>query len=137
MQIKKAVITAAGKNQRTLPLQTLVDRDGVTKTALTIIITAFVSNAAAIALLLPICLTVANEVGINPRAIAILLPVAAGLDFSLPVSTPAMAMVFGTGYLRTQDSVIPGIVTSIVSTTLTLFFAWLVWPWLGIGLVGE
>lgn len=38
MQIKKAVITAAGKNQRTLPLQTLVDRDGGTKTALTIII---------------------------------------------------------------------------------------------------
>lgn len=38
MQIKKAVITAAGKNQRTLPLQTLVDRDGVQKTALTIII---------------------------------------------------------------------------------------------------
>lgn len=38
MDIKKAVITAAGKGQRGLPLQTLVDRDGVTKTALTIII---------------------------------------------------------------------------------------------------
>jgi UTP--glucose-1-phosphate uridylyltransferase len=38
VQIKKAVITAAGKNQRTLPLQTLVDRDGVQKTALAIII---------------------------------------------------------------------------------------------------
>jgi UTP--glucose-1-phosphate uridylyltransferase len=38
VQIKRAVITAAGKNQRTLPLQTLVDRDGGTKTALTIII---------------------------------------------------------------------------------------------------
>ena len=38
MQIKKAVITAAGKTQRTLPLQTLVDRDGTTKTALRIII---------------------------------------------------------------------------------------------------
>ena len=38
MEIKKAVITAAGKNQRTLPLQTLVDRDGNSKTALTIII---------------------------------------------------------------------------------------------------
>ncbi|MGI8966744.1 MAG: sugar phosphate nucleotidyltransferase [Limisphaerales bacterium] len=38
MEIKKAVITAAGKNQRTLPLQTLVDRDGVQKTALAIII---------------------------------------------------------------------------------------------------
>jgi UTP--glucose-1-phosphate uridylyltransferase len=38
MEIKKAIITAAGRNQRTLPLQTLVDRDGATKTALTIII---------------------------------------------------------------------------------------------------
>lgn len=38
MEIKKAIITAAGKNQRTLPLQTLVDRDGSQKTALAIII---------------------------------------------------------------------------------------------------
>ena len=38
MEIKKAIITAAGKSQRTLPLQTLVDRDGNTKTALRIII---------------------------------------------------------------------------------------------------
>ena len=38
MEIKKAIITAASKNQRTLPLQTLVDRDGLTKTALRIII---------------------------------------------------------------------------------------------------
>ncbi len=38
MDIKKAIITAAGKSQRTLPLQTLVDRDGSTKTALAIIV---------------------------------------------------------------------------------------------------
>lgn len=38
MEIKKAIITAAGKSQRTLPLQSLVDRDGATKTALQIII---------------------------------------------------------------------------------------------------
>lgn len=38
MEVKKAVITAAGRNQRTLPLQTLVDRDGTSKTALSIII---------------------------------------------------------------------------------------------------
>ena len=38
MEIKKAVITAAGRNQRTLPLQTLVDRDGASKTALAIVI---------------------------------------------------------------------------------------------------
>jgi UTP--glucose-1-phosphate uridylyltransferase len=38
MKIKRAVITAAGKNQRTLPLQMLVDRDGVEKSVLSIII---------------------------------------------------------------------------------------------------
>lgn len=38
MRIQKAIITAAGTSQRTLPLQTLVDRDGVSKTALRIVL---------------------------------------------------------------------------------------------------
>lgn len=38
MHLRKAVITAAGRDQRRLPLQTFVDRDGVDKTALQIII---------------------------------------------------------------------------------------------------
>ncbi|MFZ2641626.1 MAG: sugar phosphate nucleotidyltransferase [Verrucomicrobiia bacterium] len=38
MKIKKAVVTAAGRNQRGLPLQTLVNRDRVQTTALRIII---------------------------------------------------------------------------------------------------
>lgn len=38
MTIRKAVITAASRSQRALPLQTLVGRDGKTKTALAIII---------------------------------------------------------------------------------------------------
>lgn len=37
MKVKKAVITAAGKNQRTIPLQTLVDQDGAPKSALAIL----------------------------------------------------------------------------------------------------
>jgi UTP--glucose-1-phosphate uridylyltransferase len=38
MKINKAVITAAGRSQRALPVQTLVDRDGVEKKALEIIL---------------------------------------------------------------------------------------------------
>ncbi len=38
MKTKKAVITAAGRKQRNLPLQTLVDRDGIEKSVLEIII---------------------------------------------------------------------------------------------------
>ncbi len=46
MKICKAVITAAGPSQRTLPLQTLVDRDGKTKTALAIIVEEAIQSGA-------------------------------------------------------------------------------------------
>jgi UTP--glucose-1-phosphate uridylyltransferase len=46
MIIRKAVITAAGPNQRTLPLQTLMDRDGKGKTALTIIVEEALNSGA-------------------------------------------------------------------------------------------
>lgn len=38
MKIRKAVITAAGRNQRSLPMQAIVDRDGQHKTALQIVV---------------------------------------------------------------------------------------------------
>jgi UTP--glucose-1-phosphate uridylyltransferase len=38
MKVTKAVITAAGKGQRNLPLQTLIDRDGQQKSVLSIIL---------------------------------------------------------------------------------------------------
>jgi UTP--glucose-1-phosphate uridylyltransferase len=38
MNVRKAVVTAAGTGQRSLPLQTLVDRDGIEKKALQIIL---------------------------------------------------------------------------------------------------
>ena len=46
MNVRKAVITAAGPTQRTLPLQTLVDRDGKTKTALAIIVEEAIQSGA-------------------------------------------------------------------------------------------
>jgi UTP--glucose-1-phosphate uridylyltransferase len=47
MQIRKAVITSAGRAQRALPLQTLVDRDGLSKSALQIIIEEAVTAGVA------------------------------------------------------------------------------------------
>jgi len=38
LKVKKAVITAAGKDQQNLPLQTLIDRDGTEKSVLQIIV---------------------------------------------------------------------------------------------------
>ena len=44
MRIRKAVITAAARGQNGLPLQTLVDRDGVQKSALRIILEEAISS---------------------------------------------------------------------------------------------
>jgi UTP--glucose-1-phosphate uridylyltransferase len=54
MNLRKAVITAAGIDQRALPLQTFVDRDGVAKTALQIILEEVISAGAE-----EICLIIA------------------------------------------------------------------------------
>lgn len=43
MRIKKAVITAAAERQRRLPLQTLVDRDGVSRSVLSILVNEVLS----------------------------------------------------------------------------------------------
>ena len=46
MILRKAIITAAGPNQRALPLQSLVDRDGTEKTALQIILEEVIAAGA-------------------------------------------------------------------------------------------
>lgn len=43
MQITKALITAAGRNQRSLPLQLLIDRDGTEKSVLSILVEEILS----------------------------------------------------------------------------------------------
>jgi UTP--glucose-1-phosphate uridylyltransferase len=46
MKITKALITAAGRRQRTLPLQTLIDRDGVERSVLHILLNEVVQAGA-------------------------------------------------------------------------------------------
>lgn len=46
MKIRKAVITAAARSQRDLPLQSLVDRDGVRKSVLSILVAEMMSAGA-------------------------------------------------------------------------------------------
>ncbi len=92
--------------------------------------TELVSNSAVIAVLLPVLLALCEPTGLNPRAVTILAPIAAGLAFVLPTSTPAMAMVFGVGYLRTRDTLV-----GVLITIGTLFFlalnAYFWWPIIG------
>ncbi|MBM76705.1 MAG: hypothetical protein CMK59_14960 [Proteobacteria bacterium] len=94
--------------------------------------TELVSNSAVIAVLLPVLLALCEPTGLNPRAVTMLAPIAAGLAFVLPTSTPAMAMVFGVGYLRTRDT-IPGILITIGTLFFLALSAYFWWPLIGCG----
>ena len=65
MNVQKAVVTAAGRSQRGLPLQTLVDRDGIEKKALQIILEEIVDTGVR-----EVCLVVAPGDEVLYRAAA-------------------------------------------------------------------
>jgi solute carrier family 13 (sodium-dependent dicarboxylate transporter), member 2/3/5 len=93
----------------------------------------FVSKAAVIALALPAVLAITPLLGLDPRAVTILMPVAAGFALSMPTSAPAMAMVYGTGYLKVRRVLLTGLPLSILGVAVLSAFALLVWPLLGLG----
>lgn len=65
MKVTKAVITAAGKGQRNLPLQTLIDRDGRQKSVLNIVI-----NEVAQSGIEEICMVINQEDETTYRSVA-------------------------------------------------------------------
>ena len=93
--------------------------------------TELISNSAVIAIVLPVALAMSEQVGIPARVIAISAPVCAGFAFVLPTSTPAMAMVFGSGYLRTRDTIY-GVALSAISLIIFWAMSAFWWPLIGI-----
>jgi anion transporter len=103
---------------------------------ITAALTEVISNAAVIAVVLPIALPIANQAGLSPHTLVWLVPLAAGFAFVLPTSTPAMAMVFGTGYLRTKDTLV-GVGVTAGSLVGLVIMARFLWPLLGLDVAGA
>ena len=100
-------------------------------TLLTAGLTELVSNSAVIAVMMPVLLPVAETVSLDPRVFAWSAPISAGLAFVLPTSTPALAMVFGTGQLRIRHT-LPGVAITIISLIVFLVAARWLWPLFGL-----
>lgn len=99
---------------------------------LCIVMTEFASNSAVIAALLPVCMVVADRLGLPARAMVFATVIPAGLAFMLPTGTPAMAMVHSSGYLRSRDSALPGLLLLHLAWIVVLSVAWLWWPVIGL-----
>ena len=101
--------------------------------AVTIFLTEGISNSAAVAVVLPIALSLADYEGISGGKLtvfAVALP--AGLAFCLPMGSPPNAITYSAGYFRLRDVLLLGMFVKLVGLALMLASMIWVWPHLGL-----
>jgi sodium-dependent dicarboxylate transporter 2/3/5 len=100
---------------------------------ISIALTEAMSNAAVVALVLPIAFELGDKVpGISPLVMVFSVAVPAGLAFSLPIGTPPNAIAYSAGYHRIRDSVKVGVLLNLAALSIFLLVAKFYWPAIGI-----
>jgi sodium-dependent dicarboxylate transporter 2/3/5 len=92
----------------------------------------FMSNAAAVAVMLPLAFSLGSQLGASPLALTLATSIGAGLDFALPFSSAPNTIAFSSGYLRMIDVVKAGGLMTVVSVLLVVLLVLVWWPLLGI-----
>jgi solute carrier family 13 (sodium-dependent dicarboxylate transporter), member 2/3/5 len=91
------------------------------------------SHSAVVASLLPVGLGLAKRFGLDLRSLTLAITLPAGLTYIMPVSTPANALAYSGGYLRTRDLLVPGAILIISSWIGLNLVMHLYWPLIGLG----
>jgi len=104
---------------------------------LALLLTEAMSNSAVVALLMPVSLGIAAEFGMDPRVMALVVAVPAGLATTLPIGTPANAIAYSSGFLSIRDLVVPGAVLAVASWVVFNLMANWYWPLVGLSIQGS
>ena len=88
----------------------------------------FISNTATAALIAPVALGAAVQMGVSPYPVLMTVAVASSAAFSTPVSTPANMLVLGPGAYRFSDYVRVGVPLQIIIGLVTLVVVPLFFP---------
>ena len=97
---------------------------------LTFILTNLMSNTAAVATMLPISISVANEAGISPVIAAMTTAITGGVAFVFVVATPSMAIAYSSGYLRQHQMFKAGMIAGMICITIIFLVAIFYWKML-------
>jgi len=97
-----------------------------------LLLSEFMSNAAAVAAVLPLGFSLGAHIGANPAAIVLATSFGAGLDFLFPISTAPNTMIFTSGYLRTSDFVRAGAIMTVAQIIILALVVRFWWPILGL-----
>ncbi|MCP4251571.1 MAG: DASS family sodium-coupled anion symporter [bacterium] len=107
--------------------------------ALTMALSSTISNAAAVAVLLPVGYALCGQAdpAVHPLVMTYAIGISSGLAFALPISSPPTAICYASGYYRMIDVPRYGIPLTFVALLVFMLLALLYWPLVGIDLTAP
>jgi sodium-dependent dicarboxylate transporter 2/3/5 len=99
---------------------------------LAVVLSEFMSNTAAVAVLMPIGFGMGVPLGLTPAAVVLATSFAAGLAFTLPISSAPNTIAYASGYVSMRNMVVAGSVMTVAQILLLFLLMWLYWPQIGL-----
>ena len=91
-------------------------------------LTNFMSNTATTALMIPIAVSLANNLGADPRAVVIATVIAGSCAYATPIGMPANTMVVGLGGYKFKDYVKSGLPLILFSFVICMILLPILFP---------
>ena len=92
------------------------------------VLTNFMSNIAATALMASICLSIAEGMGADPRAVLMACVIGGSCAYATPIGMPANTMVFGVGGYKFNDYVKAGLPLILIATVISMIILPIAFP---------
>ena len=119
--IAKAVIGVLGENPSPYVLTFVVFM-------LCCVLTNFMSNTATTALMAPICVSIAEGMGADPRAVLMACVIGGSCAYATPIGMPANTMVVTAGGYTFKDYAKAGIPLILVATVVSMILLPILYP---------
>ena len=97
-----------------------------------IALTEGISNAAVVAVLVPVGFGLCDVTGISPVIMIYVIAVPAGLAFNMPMASPPCAIAYSAGYYGVMQVATRGIFLNAAALLVFLLLAWFYWPLVGL-----
>lgn len=91
------------------------------------VLTSFLSNTAAVALMGPVAISIANSIGVNPVAMVMVVVITCNACFATPIGGVAFTVIVKPGNYRFKDFVRMGLPLTIINLLVAIAVIPLVW----------